>query len=66
MRARPQLDGEDGHQVSARGYASRKVLIPRRTDPLDQTSVVYMDTGERIPCDVVVLKDANGEVITVT
>lgn len=37
-----------------------------RTDPLDQTSVVYMDTGERIPCDVVVLKDANGEVITVT
>lgn len=66
MRARPQLDGEDGHQVSARVYASRKVLIPCRTDPLDQTSVVYMDTGERIPCDVVVLKDANGEVITVT
>ncbi|GHJ88974.1 hypothetical protein NliqN6_5376 [Naganishia liquefaciens] len=37
-----------------------------KTDPLDQTSVVYMDTGERIPCDVVVLKDAKGEVITVT
>ncbi|KAJ9101483.1 hypothetical protein QFC19_005134 [Naganishia cerealis] len=37
-----------------------------KTDPLDQTSVTYMDTGERIPCDVVVLKDASGEVITVT
>jgi hypothetical protein len=37
-----------------------------RTDPLDMTAVTYMDTGERIPCDVVVLKDANGEVITVT
>ncbi|KAJ9119035.1 hypothetical protein QFC22_003525 [Naganishia vaughanmartiniae] len=37
-----------------------------KTDPLDQTAVTYMDTGEHIPCDVVVLKDASGEVITVT
>jgi hypothetical protein len=37
-----------------------------RIDPLDQTALTYMDSGEVIPCDLVVLKDAEGNVITVT
>ena len=36
-----------------------------RTDPMDQT-LTYMDTGEAIPCDLVVLKGAEGNVITLT
>lgn len=42
-----------------------------RTDPLDQTSVILMGApgsggGEKVPCDVVVIKDGRGEVVTVT
>lgn len=37
-----------------------------RTDPLDQTHISYYDSNEVIPCDIVVLKDSNGQVITVT
>jgi hypothetical protein len=37
-----------------------------RTDPLDQTHISYYESGEVIPCDIVVLKDASGQVITVT
>ena len=37
-----------------------------RVDPLDQTALTYKDDGEAIPCDLVVLKDENGNVITVT
>ncbi|GAA96536.1 uncharacterized protein L969DRAFT_88157 [Mixia osmundae IAM 14324] len=36
-----------------------------KTDPLDQTSVIFMDTGEEIPTDVVVVKDSNGDVVVV-
>ncbi|KAK4685688.1 hypothetical protein P7C73_g4457, partial [Tremellales sp. Uapishka_1] len=37
-----------------------------KTDPLDQTALTYMDSGEAIPCDLVVLKDAEGNVIYIT
>ncbi len=37
-----------------------------RTDPYDQTSVTYMDNGEKIDVDIVVLRDQSGEVVTVT
>lgn len=42
-----------------------------RTDPLDQTSVVLMGPpgsggGEKVACDVVVIRDGKGEKITVT
>lgn len=40
--------------------------LTTRVDPLDQTALTYMDTGEPIPCDLVVLKDSEGNVITVT
>ncbi|KAI9632140.1 uncharacterized protein MKK02DRAFT_20978 [Dioszegia hungarica] len=37
-----------------------------KVDPIDQTILTYMDNGETIPCDIVVLKDDAGNVITVT
>lgn len=37
-----------------------------RTDPLDPTSVVFMDTGEVVPTDLVIVKDANGEVVPIS
>lgn len=37
-----------------------------RTDPLDQTSVVFMDTGEIVPTDMVVVKDSAGEAIPIS
>lgn len=37
-----------------------------KTDPLDMTNVVCMDTGEKLECEVVILRDGKGEFITVT
>ncbi|WVQ85113.1 hypothetical protein IAT38_007278 [Cryptococcus sp. DSM 104549] len=37
-----------------------------KIDPLDQTVLTYMDTGEPIACDVVVLKNDKGDIITIT
>ncbi|GFZ44890.1 hypothetical protein JCM24511_02616 [Saitozyma sp. JCM 24511] len=37
-----------------------------KIDPLDQTILTYMDTGESIPCDIVVLRDAAGSKIHIT
>lgn len=49
------------------GLPARSVLTrPLRVDPLDQTMLTYMDSGEVIPCDLVVLRDAKGEIITIT
>ena len=43
-----------------------RISLTPRVDPLDQTSVTYMDSGETIPCDLVVLKDPQGNLITIT
>lgn len=37
-----------------------------RTDPLDQTSVVFMDTNEVIPTDLVIVKDKDGVVVPIS
>lgn len=37
-----------------------------RVDPIDQTLLTYMDNGEVIPCDIVVLKDDKGNKIFIT
>lgn len=37
-----------------------------KTDPLDLTSVVCLDTGEKLDCEVVVIRDGKGEIVTVT
>lgn len=44
----------------------KKKKKKNRIDPLDQTILTYMDTGEPIACDVVVLKDEKGDIITIT
>jgi len=33
---------------------------------IDPTDVVCLDTGEKIECELVILKDGRGEIITVT
>jgi hypothetical protein len=37
-----------------------------KTDPLDPTDVRCMDNGEKVDCEVVVLRDGRGEIVTVT
>ena len=37
-----------------------------KTDPTDPTNVVCMDTGEKIDCELVILKDGKGQIVTVT
>jgi len=37
-----------------------------KSDPYDQTLLTYMDSGETIPCDIVVLKDKEGNKIFIT
>jgi len=46
--------------------ANVRMALLHRTSPIDQTHVSYYDSDEVIPCDIVVLKDASGQVITVT
>ncbi|KIY65282.1 hypothetical protein CYLTODRAFT_400654 [Cylindrobasidium torrendii FP15055 ss-10] len=37
-----------------------------QVDPVNLTDVVCLDTGEKIECDVIILKDGRGEIVTVT
>jgi len=37
-----------------------------KTDPVDPTDVRCMDTGEKIDCELVILKDGKGHIVTVT
>jgi len=37
-----------------------------RTSGIDLTDVVCLDTGEKIECELVILKDGRGEIVTVT
>lgn len=37
-----------------------------RTDPLDPTRVVFMDTNEVVPTDLVVVKDRDGSVVPIS
>ncbi|ORY30797.1 hypothetical protein BCR39DRAFT_528368 [Naematelia encephala] len=61
----PALINEEEHFDVVLGRAwLEKMNI--KIDPLDQTNMTYMDNGEVIPCDLVVLKDADGNVITIT
>ncbi|KAL8276291.1 hypothetical protein RQP46_011319 [Phenoliferia psychrophenolica] len=49
--------------ILGRSFMERRGV---RTDPLDQTSVVFMDTGEVVPTDLVIVKDSAGEVIPIS
>lgn len=37
-----------------------------QTNPLDQTHVIFNDVGETVPCDIVVVRDSNNNVIPVS
>ncbi|GAA5956981.1 hypothetical protein JCM10213_001407 [Rhodosporidiobolus nylandii] len=49
--------------ILGRSFMERRGV---RTDPLDQTSVVFMDTNEVIPTDLVIVKDAAGSVVPIS
>lgn len=37
-----------------------------KTSSVDPTDVVCLDTGEKIECELVILKDGRGEIVTIT
>lgn len=49
--------------VLGRSFFERRQI---RTSSIDPTEVVCMDTGEKIECELVVLKDGRGEIVIVT
>lgn len=57
-----------GHTLPVAGAGPLKATLTRvcRVDPIDQTMLTYMDSGEVISCDIVVLKDDKGNKIFVT
>ncbi|KAF8891273.1 hypothetical protein BD779DRAFT_1799167 [Infundibulicybe gibba] len=49
--------------VLGRSFFERRQI---RTSAMDPTDVVCLDTGEKVECEVVILKDGRGEIVTVT
>ena len=61
----PALINEEQHfdVVLGRQWLEKMAV---KIDNLDPTVLTYMDSGESIPVDIVVLKDEQGNIITVT
>ncbi|KAI0748540.1 hypothetical protein C8Q80DRAFT_1172347 [Daedaleopsis nitida] len=49
--------------VLGRAFVERRQI---KFDPVDPTDVVCQDTGEKIDCELVILKDGKGQIVTVT
>lgn len=49
--------------VLGRSFIERRQI---RLTSVDPTDVVCLDTGEKIECELVILKDGRGEIVTVT
>lgn len=49
--------------VLGRSFFERRQIRTSSTDP---TEVICMDTGEKIECELVVLKDGRGDIVIVT
>jgi hypothetical protein len=49
--------------VLGRSFMERRSV---KTDLVDLTSVHCMDTGEKVDCEVVIIRDGKGEYVTVT
>lgn len=49
--------------VLGRSFFERRQIRTSATDPTD---VVCLDTGEKVECELVILKDGRGEIVTVT
>ena len=37
-----------------------------KLDPTDPTNVICLDTGEKLDVELVIIRDGNGEIVTVT
>ncbi|KAJ7156960.1 hypothetical protein C8R43DRAFT_1234681 [Mycena crocata] len=49
--------------VLGRSFFERRQI---QTSSIDPTDVVCLDTGEKLECELVILKDGRGEIVTVT
>jgi hypothetical protein len=49
--------------VLGRSFFERRQI---RTSAVDPTDVVCLDTGEKVECELVILKDGRGKIVTVT
>lgn len=49
--------------VLGRSFFEKRMI---KTNPVDPTDVVCLDTGEKLACELVILKDGRGEIVTVT
>jgi len=49
--------------ILGRSFMERRQI---KTDPLDPTNIICMDTGEKIDCELVIIRDGKGEIVTVT
>jgi hypothetical protein len=49
--------------VLGRSFCEKRQIKISAVDPTD---VVCLDTGEKIECELVILKDGRGEIVTVT
>ncbi|THH20978.1 hypothetical protein EUX98_g8475 [Antrodiella citrinella] len=49
--------------VLGRSFTEKRQI---KMDPVDPTDVRCMDTGEKIDCELVILKDGKGQIVTVT
>jgi len=49
--------------VLGRSFCEKRQI---KTTAVDPTDVVCLDTGEKIECELVILKDGRGEIVTVT
>ncbi|TFY78582.1 hypothetical protein EWM64_g5431 [Hericium alpestre] len=49
--------------VLGRSFMEKRQI---KTNPIDPTDLVSLDTGEKLDCELVILKDGKGEIVTVT
>ncbi|RDX56496.1 hypothetical protein OH76DRAFT_392061 [Lentinus brumalis] len=61
----PVYLSEESHfdVVLGRSFVEHRQI---KFDPVDPTDVVCQDTGEKIDCELVILKDGKGQIVTVT
>lgn len=49
--------------VLGRSFMEKRQI---KLSPIDPTEVICMDNGDKVVCELVILKDGRGEVVTVT
>ncbi|KZV71840.1 hypothetical protein PENSPDRAFT_605159 [Peniophora sp. CONT] len=49
--------------VLGRAFHEKRII---KLNPVDPTDIVCLDTGEKLECELVILKDGKGEIVTVT